>query len=115
MSRGKTNPPPLVLTIESLSDGKTVVQPMVDDFTNEVIEPKAVVQAKGEIIDPIEASRRKARDDSALLLAIFMPKRAPKHALQRLEALRKPKPTPRNEHKLGQYVMVLPKRPFRRV
>ena len=104
----KINPPPAILKIESLSTG---IDPrLVDDFTR---EPLAQPHAKPpkDIVDP----KRKVRDDSALVIAALLPQHATANALQRLEALRKPKPAPRNEHKLGQYVMVLPKRPFRRV
>ena len=71
MSRGKINQPPLVLTVESLSDGKTVVQPMVDDWTGQVIEHKAMLQAKGPLPNAQElilADRRKAILNKRLLL-----------------------------------------------
>ena len=104
----KINPPPAILKIEGLSTG---IDPrLVDDFTR---EPLAQPHAKPpkDIVDP----KRKVRDDSALVIAALLPQHATDSALQRLEAMRKPKPAPRNEHKLGQYVMMLPKRPFRRV
>lgn len=104
----KVNPPPAILKIEGLSTG---IDPrLMDDFTH---EPLAQPYAKPpkDIVDP----KQQARDDSELVIAALMPQHATANALQRLQALRKPKPAPRNEHKLGQYVMVLPKRPFRRV
>ncbi len=45
MPRGKPKAPPLVLRIETLSDGAEVAPPMVDDFTGQAIP---VVQSKSK-------------------------------------------------------------------
>ncbi len=105
----KLGPP--IAWIETLSDGKRVQAVIVDDFTGELIEPKAEA-AKGPIAsaqDYRDAQSRKRVDT-----ALRMLQRAGIVKSGADSALQEPK-LAANQRKLGDAVMTVPRKPFRRV
>ena len=103
---------PGIVRVERLSDGEVVLEPIVDDFTELPIphaDSALLGQLHGPIADPQLAvdALRKLDADSALrmLRAIGLVDTAlPEHEPKALAGCR-----------LGEHVMVLPKRPFRRI
>jgi hypothetical protein len=70
---GKSRPNPPVLKVESLSDGRAVAAPMVDDFTGEAIVPVGAPMPKAmrsaqDILDA--ANRAKAAVAAQLLTSV---------------------------------------------
>lgn len=127
MSRGKPNPPPVVLRIEALSSGlPQATERMVSDFDGQPIEPKLPYGPTKPLASGLELTHRQHRErleNAKLLLEVLMPKHVqwtPLLPQARADsALQEPKPThgPIITVDGIKHELVLPKvhKPFRRI